>query len=242
MRAGLAKAGIVGAVVAGFCAFILAEYRIDRGLREDLAALRRKSREAAELGRENADMAKAVQRMAVSRAGRTGPPVGAPAAKVPAPVVLDPGFIPAAEWKNNGALTARDAAESCVWAMDRGDIPSLARMLSLSDQSRARIAAVFAGLTEADRAKYATPEQMFALIYAYANPVYFAGMQVTAESPGNANGEIVTMQLQYGTGQIRQRAIPLTLSPEGWKRSVADDEVASALETGLSPPKGANDF
>jgi hypothetical protein len=76
---------------------------------------------------------------------------------------------------------------------------------------------------------------MFALIYSYSNPIYFAGIQITGETPVELNTENVTTKWQYPTGQIREHTFPLTTSSDGWRRVVSDDEVNASLQKALNP-------
>jgi hypothetical protein len=237
MRPGFTTIAIIGAVLVIASGLPLIEFHLNRGLTEEFEKLRLDVNEAAAYRKQNGSLTAAIERLQAAMAARLeNSAIGKLAnSAAPVPVVLNPGFLPASEWKNTGILTARDAVQSYIWAIDHGDTAALAGVLSFSDSSRAQIDAVFDSLTESDKAKFGSAEQMFALIYSYSNPIYFAAIQITGETPGESNTDNVTTKWQYPTGQIREHTFPLTLSSNGWRRVVSDDEVNASLKKALNP-------
>jgi hypothetical protein len=237
MRPSLTTVTIIGTILVGAFGLPLLEFHLNRVLTEEFEELRLEANEAAAYRKQNGSLTAAIERLQATMAVRIeNSAIGKLAySATPAPVVLDPGFLPESEWKNTGILTARDAVQSYIWAIDHGDAAALAGILSFSDSSRTRIDAVFASLTESDKAKFGSAEQMFALIYSYSNPIYFAGIQITGETPVELNTENVTTKWQYPTGQIREHTFPLTTSSDGWRRVVSDDEVNASLQKALNP-------
>ncbi len=179
----------------------------------------------AEVGRLNAlrrEQADVIHALALKRAEATGQPA--------------PGFKPVSEWRNSGNLTASDAYETCVWAIDHADIGVLAGVLGLTPEQKAKVTAIFSGLSDDTRATYQSPEMMFALLYANRNPVWFNAMDVTGEKAQFGGlATLLTVDLQYSGGEIREHEFYIARFADGWKKYVSDEEVDYTLSSQLGP-------
>jgi len=152
-----------------------------------------------------------------------------------------PGFKPAGEWRNSGNATPTQAYETYIWAVDRAEIGVLAGVLGMGSEARAKVAAIFASLSDDARATYGSPEIMFALLFANRNPVWFSAVDVMGQGPDQSGTVMLTVDLQYAGGQVREHRFYASHFADGWKRRVSDGEVdyilSSQLGIGSSDPK-----
>jgi hypothetical protein len=151
----------------------------------------------------------------------------------PGSAPLPPQFEAAAELGDLGQATPAEASETYLQALYRGDLGTLAGILAVSDTGRAAIESVFLRLPERDQADYGSPEAMFALLYAYENPVHFAGLQFVNVAPAAPDQASMTMRWAFPRGQIREHTLALCRSGDGWKVDVLDRQVDSVLRQAL---------
>ncbi len=176
-----------------------------------------------EVGRLNAlrrEQADVIHSLALKRAEATGQPA--------------PGFKPVSEWRNSGNTTPSEAYETYVWAIDHADMKVLAGVLGMDREEKAKVTAIFSSLPDETRATYESPEEMFALLYANRNPVWFNAMDVAGEKlQFNGAATLLTVDLQYAGGQIREHELYVARYKDGWKKYVTNQEVDSTLSSQL---------
>ena len=176
----------------------------------------------AEVGRLNAlrrEQADVIHSLALKRAEATGEQA--------------PGFKPASEWRNSGNTTPSEAYETYVWAIDHADMGVLAGVLGLTPGEKAKVTAIFSSLPNDARATYESPEMMFALLYANRNPVWFSAMDVAGEKVPSGEYAILTVDLQYAGGQIREHEFYVARFADGWKKFISSEEVDYTLSSQL---------
>ena len=74
---------------------------------------------------------------------------------------------------------------------------------------------------------------MFALLFANKNPVWFSAENIVDQSPEQGGAVMLTIDLQFSGGQIREHPFYLAHFADGWKRPVSDGEVAYILSSQL---------
>lgn len=200
----------------------------DAGLRRRIAELENQRTDLVRLQRDNQDLAAAISRLAA-------PPPQArlkPSAEL-AKIYLPPGFVRKADFKNAGTVTAEDAFQTYLWALDRGEPDMLAKTLVFSDAARAEIASSFAGLPPGEQGKYGSPEAMFALLYAYGNGAPMTAMQAVGQTVVSPDQVVLNTNWLFPAGQIREHPIPLYHASTGWKVIVSDLKVEEILQREL---------
>lgn len=131
--------------------------------------------------------------------------------------------VAASAWRNAGQTTPEAALETALWSAKEGDLATLAGMLLLDDGARAKAEQLLAGLPEATRVQYATPEQLVAFLTAKDVPLTsmrVAGMTVN----GDEAQLVVNLPTSDQPGKMTKLA--LHRSPDGWRFKVPE----SALE------------
>ena len=232
MKGGMIKAAFGGLVLVAAAGIALVEGRIHRSLRDEWGRAQGRQEEVARLKKLNQVLAAAIERLAALPPPKPAPalpPLRAHPLERQPHVALAAGFLPTAECRNRGLGTARNAFETYLWALDHGDVAALAGVLSLDDSARGKVEALFASLPEASRMKYGSGEQMFATVFAYAHPLSFDGLQIVGETMDQPQADVLATQWQFPRGQIRDHRVSLTLTAEGWKWPVREDDVAAAL-------------
>ncbi len=216
-------------------------------LRIQLEALQRQTGELARLRQEHArllglqpsDLELARLRREVAARGQATlladePPK--PALSSPTPA-LQPGiWAPAAAWKNCGRKNPEAALETMLWASAGGDLAALKETVVFDDASRAKIAALLAGLPEPSRQQYATPEDLLALEVAGNVPLESAQFVARQQIGDDEATEYV--RLKDAGGVTRQVHLTLLRGPDGWKLHVPTatvDEIAQSLPKTLTP-------
>ncbi len=165
------------------------------------------------------------------RAGTTES--GASMAEPPA----DGAMVPASAWRNAGRATPAATIETALWAVAGGDIGTLAQMLSLSADGRAKGAAVLAGLPETIQQEFGTPERLIAVLVAKDLPLSAtSAMQVTGPLEGavtaaNPGATYMQLRLQNADGSIRNTTLSLKQDADGWGFDVPTDVVDKYLRT-----------
>ena len=176
------------------------------------------------LRREQADL---IHSLALKRAEATGQTA--------------PGFKPVSEWRNSGNTTPSEAYETYVWAIDHADMKVLAGVLGMDREEKAKVTAIFSSLPDETRATYESPEAMFALLYANRNPVWFNAMDVAGEKVQfNGVATLLTVDLQYAGGQIREHELYVARYKDGWKKYITNEEVDSTLSSQLGTESTAS--
>lgn len=128
----------------------------------------------------------------------------------------------ASRHRNRGQAKPEEAALSFAWASESGEIAALSQLLWFDPEVRRQAEAVLATMPDSLRQNYATPEQLFALI--------FAADAIIAPPPGPDLLEQWT-PVELSAGRVAMRAPGSKPSidyhqyqqtPDGWKYVVPD--------------------
>ncbi len=191
------------------------------GLREDHAAVVRLRREIETQRRQAEAATKIAEAM-----------VAAPR-KEYVPSILD-GPMPANMWRNAGGATPVAAVETVLWAAAGGDIDVLAGRLTFDSGVRAKAEALLAGLPEAARAGYGSPEQFIAALTAKDVPLGNAKIYDTKYEIEDSRFMIAEVRDTDG-GKARQVQLRLRETNGEWKLLVS----ARVIENYAAALKGA---
>jgi RNA polymerase sigma factor (sigma-70 family) len=200
------------------------QHRANANLEAQVAQLQPLIAENAHLQDENRALTKASPSKAVGLTASANPPGAsrsAGAAADPRQVVpLANGLTPVETLGNAGRATPRSTFATQLWAARTGDIALEASTLAFGAEARAKLEAVEAGLPEAMRAEYDTPEKLMAYMLA-GSPHPVGGMEVLGEVDVDAND--VTLQTEWqhvDDSVIHQSEINLQQNADGWKMVV----------------------
>jgi hypothetical protein len=144
-------------------------------------------------------------------------------------------MIPAHDWKNAGRATPAAAVQTALWAAAGGDLNTLAGMVNLNAEERAKVEAALAGLPEQIRTSLGTPERMMAMLVMKDLPLSsMQAMQIGAplEEPGipvNPDMALVQLKLQGADGATKSTKLTLRQGPAGWGFEVSSDVVEKYL-------------
>lgn len=129
-----------------------------------------------------------------------------------------------AQLKNAGKASANATAETFFWAAAAGDVDTLAGTFALTDTARAKADAWFAGLSEATRRQYGTPERLMALMIA-RDAAQLTGMQVLGERA--VTDDNVGVRIRFGTeqGAVKDDNYFFRRGADGWRLVVPDNAV-----------------
>lgn len=214
-------------------------------LRSENPRLRDAQVQASELEGLRADHAAVVRlrgeiealRQRAEGAGKAAEAMVAAPPKEYVPSILD-GPMPANMWKNAGGATPVAAVETVLWAAAGGDIDALAGRLTFDAGVRAKAEALLAGLPEATRASYGSPEQFIAALTAKDVPLGNAKIYDTKYEIDNSRFMIAEVRDTAG-GKPRQVQLRLRETGGEWKLLVRADVIknyAAALK-GAEPGK-----
>ncbi|MBC7369272.1 MAG: hypothetical protein H7343_21100 [Undibacterium sp.] len=234
----------------------LQQFGVGKELRAEVAALRQREREADRLAAKNrrlsearmsameleslrGDHAAVVRLREEIEALRRGAEAAAKAAdgmiavqpKEYVPSILD-GPMPANMWRNAGGATPAAALETALWAAAGGDIAALAGRLTFDTGVRAKAEALLAGLPEAMRAGYGSPEQFIAALTAKDVPLGNAKIYDTKYEIEGSRFLIAEVRDTDG-GKTRQVQLRLRETDGEWKilvRAGVIENYAAALK------------
>ena len=166
-------------------------------LREQVAALTKSTREAAQIAQ------------AAQQAARGESPI---------PVKL----IPANEWKNAGRATPNAAVETLLWAAAGGDVDTLSKAILLDASAQTKAQALFARLPEAAQAQYGSPDNLIALMIA-KDGASVTGMQILGQR--DLAPDIVGVRVRLGMeddGKTQEQGFGFKSSATGLQLIVTD--------------------
>ena len=143
------------------------------------------------------------------------------------------GAVRVEDWQNRGTATPSAALESYLWAVDQVDVDVTAMTIGFGEW-RSKVDAFFATLSEEVRAKYDTPEKLWALIMTGApHGPRIVSFELLAETrdaslPNADNYRSLRVRTVKEDGKIEQGDIRFQLTPNGWRRSL-DDRAESLI-------------
>jgi hypothetical protein len=209
------------------------EFKTNARLLVKISPLREKAMQLAQVNAENRHLLAEVSRLNALRREQADVIHSLALKRAEATGEQAPGFKPASEWRNSGNTTPSEAYETYVWAIDHADMGVLAGVLGLTPGEKAKVTAIFSSLPNDARATYESPEMMFALLYANRNPVWFSAMDVAGEKVPSGEYAILTVDLQYAGGQIREHEFYVARFADGWKKFISSEEVDYTLSSQL---------
>ena len=142
---------------------------------------------------------------------------------------LAPGMLSIDVMSDVGRATPSAAAQTMLWALQRGDVKNAASVLAFEPAERAKLEAFIATLPEKIRQDYGTPEQMIAFVMS-GSPKPIAGVQLLSKTQPDADTEVHRVQVQYKSGEIRQDDITFHRGDDGWKQVVSAPTVDHVIE------------
>jgi RNA polymerase sigma factor (sigma-70 family) len=231
--------GIVGVVAVAATAIAIRQYQTTAQLRTEVAALREQTsalaasraetrRVTEEMTDEHAELVRlraekeafmkavAAQKTSTARASSGTAPVRAASAGE----TLAPGMVSVDLMANVGRATPTAAAQTMMWAMQRGDIKTVASVIELAPPERAKLETFIATLPDKVRTDYGTPEDLLAFVMS-GSPRPIAGVQLLSQTQPDADTEIHRVQMQYQNGEVRQDEIKFRREADGWKQVVS---------------------
>jgi RNA polymerase sigma factor (sigma-70 family) len=238
-------AGVAGIVAIAAATFAVRQQKAVADLRTEMSALREQATTTAALREENRKLATevvavrdtaaaehnelvkmraereaflktlAAKSSSIPRVDRPSTPEG-PGDNTVRTSVMTPMDLMA----NVGRATPSATAQTIAWGLQHADYKTVAEALVFEPADRAKLEALIAGLPEAARAKYNTPEEIVALIMAGASkPI--AGVQMLSREQPNPDTEIHHAEWQYQDGELRKADITFHRDGENWKQVVS---------------------
>lgn len=137
---------------------------------------------------------------------------------------LGPGMLPVEAMADVGRASPSAAAQTMLWALQRGDVKDAAAVLAFEPADRAKLEAFIATLPEKFRQDYSTPEQVMAFVMS-GSPRPIAGVQLLNTTQPDATTEVHHVQVQYQNGEVKQDDVTFKKDPDGWKQLVATPTV-----------------
>lgn len=211
--------GGLALVGAGFALYL---YQANAGMQEELEALRAdQTQTSARLRAKDESLKKSAAALETARVERgelerlraqvaAAKAVQAPPAR-PAPIV---GGRVIESFTNAGRATPTNAFESYFWALNGGEIKSLADVIVYDEKAFAIFKTIFADLSEPARTFYGSPLVMAAAVGGSMSNSPLKKLEV-AEEPGAGPDEMV---LRYKLNDDeRVRTIPVRRFPDGWR-------------------------
>lgn len=125
-------------------------------------------------------------------------------------------ITPTAALKNAGRQTPEAATETLLWAAAGGDVDTLAAGLVLAPAAKARADAWFAGLPEATRREYGSPEKVMALLIA-RDAAKLGGMQILGQRALSPEAVGVRMRFADTEGNVKDDNFLLHQGGDGWR-------------------------
>ncbi len=168
-------------------------------LREDLEALKKRAQE-------------------FGRVVQAGPAAARPADAIPTQLT------PMSAWKNSGRDTPNSAIETVLWAASGGEVDALAGSITFTASAREKAEALLAGLPEAARRQYGSPEKLIALMIS-KDASKVTGMQVLGQREVGAND--VGMRVRFGNeqGQTKDDTFVFHRAADGYRLLLNDAPV-----------------
>lgn len=210
----------------------ISQYRTTIELRQEVAALHRAIEYAPESATERKPAASAIVTAPKTAAAesRLAPNYTAKAeGGLPS---QSTGLRPAVTWMNRGTATAADALESYLWAVEQIDAETTAKTIGFGTK-RAQVEAYFNGLSDAVRAKYHTPEELWAAILTAApHSQHITAFQILSQNVDSSLGANF-LELRVRTVKddalTEEGTIRFELTAAGWRRSI-DDRASTLID------------
>jgi RNA polymerase sigma factor (sigma-70 family) len=151
------------------------------------------------------------------------------------------GMVRIDDWKDRGTDTPAAAFETYVWAGDHVDIEARAKALGFGTL-KSEVDAFYARLSPEVRARYDSPEKLWAALMAAApQAAKITAFQVLAQTPNPvADGTTVTLRVrtQNERGFTYEGDVLLERSDSGWRRSLPANLVTPLFDlfSSAKPP------
>lgn len=133
-------------------------------------------------------------------------------------------LVPVGALKNAGKATPEASTETTLWAAVGGDVDTLAGTLAFTPSARAKADEWFAGLTDATRQKYGSPEKVIALMIA-KDAETVTGMQVLGRQEISPDNVGVRLRVAGSDGRTKDDTFLMHRSADGWKLVLPDKAV-----------------
>ena len=217
-------------VVAG--GSLLFQQRAIEQLRQEIAVLRvaqsRPSSLPVPVTTATAEAARTVPATPPGGTGDQAATSNAGAGGAPSSAAL--GMVNVADWQSRGTATPADALETYLWAADRVDVDVMANAIAFG-KWRSRVDEFYASLSADIRAKYDSPEKLWAFIlqgapHAERDRVTAFALLAQTELPDN----YVSLRVRAQKGDRTEEGNMLfERTANGWRRTLGDPDRGDSL-------------
>jgi len=138
------------------------------------------------------------------------------------------------EWVFAGTSSPLATFESFVWSATRGEPDKMASLLTFAAEDRARLETLYAGLSEAERNQYGSPEKLAATLIAVQVPQDLSVFGVVADLKTNTGEVAIDVRLQQGQAAERDLSFQFRQTNGAWQLIVPASVVSNfsrALDT-----------
>jgi hypothetical protein len=139
------------------------------------------------------------------------------------------------DWKFRGQATPADAMESVLWSARMGDVDHLAGLISFEPRAKQRADDIFAGLPEAARSQYGSPEAVFATLIAAQIPTDYSAMAEIGQSYPSADSAILDVRIESENGNQRDLSLKFQQAQDAWRLDVPEAVVSQYAHQMLGP-------
>jgi hypothetical protein len=149
-----------------------------------------------------------------------------------------------ANCRNVGRATPAETLETQLWAATARDTDAFMQSYIFSAETRAQLETFFAGLSDAVRARYGTPERLLGARWlAMAKtqlPVAFQVLGQTSDPAGASDTTVVRVWMRLQSGEEKLDGIKLQDTATGWGMPVpkSPDAAWAKLATLIDPVTG----
>lgn len=236
--------GMLTGVIAGGVAAITGEWRVNRDLEREIVALRVENEKQP--GQKDAPASprssplRAIREADAAELGRLRSRIAELKARPDG--VVDSEIKPRDTWQDAGRVTPAAAIETFIWAATFNHFDSLASSYAFGEKTKEEADAFFATLAPEIRAKYVTPERLFApYIVSGAKQREVDAMQVIEVLDGALPDEaIVRYWVHFPDGTGHEDTLPFRKFEDGWRMGhramgVSIPAAAEFLRTQVDP-------
>jgi hypothetical protein len=137
------------------------------------------------------------------------------------------------DWLDRGTMTPAAALETYLWAGDRIDLDARARSLGFGEM-KPEVDAFYARLSPQIRARYESPEKLWAVLMAgaaqAARITAFELISQTPEPAGDATAVSLHVRTQKEGGITDLGDMVFERSPDGWRRTLPKDLITPVFD------------
>ena len=144
----------------------------------------------------------------------------------------------AKDWSFRGQASPPDAVESLLWSARAGDVDRLGGLIRFEPSAKKKAEALLAGLPEAARAQYGSPETIVATMIAAQIPTDYSAIATVRETEPDSDSALLTLRVEEGSGAQRDLELKFQREQDSWRLDVPEgvvNRLAVQLESPASP-------